>query len=55
LPDRPAHLVAPRGVRENLEYRRWLVEECRLKPAFRPAVLKLCADDCLFYVNSEGR
>jgi len=46
------HEKVPREPRENLRFRRWLLDECRSDPGQRAVVRQACREDVLFYVNA---
>lgn len=45
------HERVPRDPYRNLLWRRYLLRQCR-SPRYRAAVLAMCCEDCLFWINS---
>lgn len=46
------HLHVPRERKENLRFRKALIERCRNSPKHQDLVRKACAEDILFYINT---
>lgn len=46
------HFKVPREYRKNLEFRKWLLDECSKSALMRDAVWRACRKDLLFYINT---
>lgn len=46
------HKIVPKDPRENLRFRRWLVQRCMNDPAAQAAMREACKRDILFYINA---
>jgi hypothetical protein len=51
VPDGEWNKRIPRDLRGNLLARRRVMRECRTNAAMRKLVRKICAEDCLFFIN----
>jgi hypothetical protein len=49
--DFPHYNLIPKGYAANLEWRRNVLTEAANDPAFAASIKKMCAEDCLFYIN----
>lgn len=51
MDDKPSALV-PRAIEENLHYRLWVLQDARKNRDSRKALLRLCKQDILFWINT---